>query len=372
MDKYDTRNRIRGSLIGGAVGDALGYAVEFIGEKAIFSRYGKDGITKYELDGKSGKAIISDDTQMTLFTAEGLLNGEACRRRQRDAGTPHSFVAKAYQDWLLTQELGMKGIRERTDGKEVSRLMNVPELFYARAPGITCLNALLDARRSGEFDLDFIENPQNNSKGCGGVMRVAPAALYRKPGCRLRIAQLDAEAAQIAAITHGHPLGYMPATTMNHIISRIVYPEGERNPLKEIVREARDTTKVLFDGFAYLDRLLELIDLAMTLSENADSDLDNIHRLGEGWIAEEALAIAIYCVLRHQNDFSACMIASVNHKGDSDSTGAIAGNILGAWVGYDTIEEKWKTDLELKDLILEIADALAAEAERAAEEACQA
>jgi ADP-ribosylglycohydrolase len=371
MNVNDTRDRIRGSLIGGAVGDALGYAVEFTGENAIFRRYGMPGITAYERSVDTGKALISDDTQMTLFTAEGLLAGEACRRIQPDAGTPHSFVAKAYQDWLLTQELGLEGIRERTDGKEGSRLMNVPELFYARAPGNTCLNALFAARRSGEFDLDYIEKPRNNSKGCGGVMRVAPAALYRKPGRRLRIAQLDEEAAQIAAITHGHPLGYMPAATMNHIISRIVFPEGERKSLKEIVCEARDATEALFDGFAHLDRLLELIDLALTLSENADSDLNNIHRLGEGWIAEEALAIAIYCALRHRDDFSACMIAAVNHKGDSDSTGAIAGNILGAWVGYDAIEEQWKTDLELKDLILEIADALAAEADRAAEKECQ-
>ena len=52
------------------------------------------------------------------------------------------------------------------------------------------------------------------------------------------------------------------------------------------------------------------------------------------------------------------MIAAVNHSGDSDSTGAVAGNILGAWVGYQAIEEKWKQDLELSDVILEIADDL--------------
>lgn len=223
MNVNDTRDRIRGSLIGGAVGDALGYAVEFTGENAIFRRYGMPGITAYERSVDTGKALISDDTQMTLFTAEGLLVGEACRRIQPDAGTPHSFVAKAYQDWLLTQELGLEGIRERTDGKEGSRLMNVPELFYARAPGNTCLNALFAARRSGEFDLDYIEKPRNNSKGCGGVMRVAPAALYRKPGRRLRIAQLDEEAAQIAAITHGHPLGYILMNISRRYRASLVY-----------------------------------------------------------------------------------------------------------------------------------------------------
>ena len=64
-------NKIKGSLIGGAVGDALGYAVEFMNENGIFSRYGKTGITRYA----NGFERISDDTQMTLFTAEGLAKG---------------------------------------------------------------------------------------------------------------------------------------------------------------------------------------------------------------------------------------------------------------------------------------------------------
>ena len=75
-------------------------------------------------------------------------------------------------------------------------------------------------------------------------------------------------------------------------------------------------------------------------------------------MAEETLGIALYCALRHQDDFSAGVIAAVNHEGDSDSTGAVTGNILGALLGYQAIEEKWKKDLELSEVILEIADDL--------------
>ena len=180
-------------------------------------------------------------------------------------------------------------------------------------------------------------------------MRVAPTALDPVLRSKFTIQQIDMEAAQAAAITHGHSLGYMPAAMLCHIISRIVFPESERMPLKEIVLEARDTIAELFRGDSHLDELLELVNDAIDLSENAMDDLDNIHWLGEGWVAEETIAIAIYC---------AGIIAAVNHEGDSDSTGAVTGNILGALIGYDAIKEKWKTNLELHDLILEITDEL--------------
>ena len=128
--------------------------------------------------------------------------------------------------------------------------------------------------------------------------------------------------------------------------------------LKEIVLEARDTAKKIFKDDIHINELISIINLAAELSENNDNDLDNIHRLGEGWVAEETLAISIYCSLRHQKDFSAGIVAAVNHKGDSDSTGAVTGNILGAVLGYDAIDDKWKNDLELKEIVNEMAEDL--------------
>ena len=114
----------------------------------------------------------------------------------------------------------------------------------------------------------------------------------------------------------------------------------------------------IFEEDPHLPKLVEVIDRAVELSENNLSDLDNIHQLGEGWVAEETLGISLYCALRHQDDFSAGIIAAVNHNGDSDSTGAVTGNILGALLGYAAIDEKWKKNLELADVILEMADDL--------------
>lgn len=350
-------DRFRGCLVGGAVGDALGYTVEFMSEWEIFSKYGERGITSYELDRVTGKALVSDDTQMTLFTATGILFGQTRGFMRGIAARPRSYVARAYQDWLITQEKTFGQAQAELadeDRYRTSWLLDVPELYHRRAPGNTCLSALSKHRRSGAGVDDYVaEAPQlNDSKGCGGVMRVAPVGLAWVGGNQNAI---DMEAAQIAAITHGHSLGYMPAAVLSHIVGRVVTGEVM---LEDAIREARDAAERLFAGDVHLRELVDIMDLAVDLAKNDDADLENIHRLGEGWVGEEALAIAIYCALRHQTDFSAAVIAAVNHSGDSDSTGAVCGNILGALLGYEAIGDRWTHDLELLDVIVELADDL--------------
>lgn len=344
------QDRIRGSLFGGGVGDALGYYIEFMRESAIFNQFGPAGITSYKLDPRTGKAILSDDTQMTLFTANGILTNSSYVALDGVPRKVEHTIAQSYQDWYYTQ-YNTHSAEKNTS--RVSWLMDVPELFHRRAPGNTCLSGLATRANSGHVE-DFIATPVNDSKGCGGVMRVAPLALIPWDS----IEELDMAAAQVSAITHTHPLGYMSSSILCHIIHRIVFPTDKKMTLPQIVEEAKVTVEKLFAGTAYLQELSDIVDQAVLLSQNEASDLDNIHQLGEGWIAEEALAIAIYCSLKYPNNFSKAIIAAVNHKGDSDSTGAIAGNIVGAIVGYDGIAEKWKENLECKDVILELADDL--------------
>ena len=345
------QDRIRGCLIGGAAGDALGYPVEFFSEQTLRERCGDGGIRQYLPDPVSGTARISDDTQMTLFTANGLLVGDTRMALRGIGAQPHDSVSRAYQDWLITQRTSAPA---RDTHASICWLMDIPALYRCRAPGSTCLSAL--TQQQGQPPLEsYISHPQNHSKGCGGVMRVAPLGVSRYTA--VPIEALDREGAELAAITHGHSLGYMPAAVLTHILHRIVYPERTQT-LLQIVCEARDTVRALFAGDKHLDELTARIDLAIRLADNAEPDLANIHRLGEGWVAEETLAIAIYCALRHADDFSAGIIAAVNHCGDSDSTGAVTGNILGALLGYDAIDKVWTRDLELRDVILELADDL--------------
>ena len=107
-----------------------------------------------------------------------------------------------------------------------------------------------------------------------------------------------------------------------------------------------------------METLHKLIDMALNLANDDVPEQKAIRNIGEGWVAEETLAIAVYCCAKHFDNFEKAMIASVNHGGDSDSTGAVTGNILGAAKGYDAIPEHFKFDLQLHDVILHVADDL--------------
>jgi len=334
-------DRIRGSLLGGAAGDALGYAVEFITADMIRDIYGPAGIRHYALC--EGKALFSDDTQMTLFTAEGIVMGWNRAVAGGMAADMEVYVHDAYMNWLATQ-----GYRKEGMWRQFSYLMQCPELFHQRAPGGTCLGALLSGR------MGTLRDPGNNSKGCGGVMRVAPVGFVGAFGRRYDDAPQDAalwQAAKIAAITHGHPMGYMSAAMLAEMIRLIVLENGM--PLEEIALAALEKTERLLgaDEAPAGMTLHGLVRKAIALSHEGMDDLMAIRSLGEGWVGEEALAIALYCALKHQDDFSACIRAAVNHDGDSDSTGAIAGNLLGAWLGAEGIAEEWLAPLEGREII---------------------
>lgn len=337
-------NRFKGCLIGGAAGDALGYTVEFMSASSIFKKYGTKGITEYALH--NGVAEISDDTQMTLFTANGLLIGTTRGKLRGVMGDyAECYINYSYLDWYRTQteQYPLSG------GYHYSWLDNLPELFSRRAPGTTCMSALANGGRG------TIEKPINDSKGCGGIMRVAPIGLYFCDNKWYETAEIDMIGAKAAALTHGHELGYIPAAMLTHIILRIA---EHGDSISDAVKDAMRMMPVVFPHAKHMDEFLALIQKAVDLSAKSKDALDAICRLGEGWVADETLAIAVYCALKYANDFERGIIAAVNHDGDSDSTGAVAGNILGASLGLDAIPKKFIEKLELRDVILEMAEDL--------------
>ena len=147
---------------------------------------------------------------------------------------------------------------------------------------------------------------------------------------------------------------------MSHVIYRLAQDEKPtRNALKDYITEGVEALRELYNRHHNdVERMAELAERAVFLASCNQSDLENIQRLGEGWVGEEALAIGLYCTTKYLDNFEEAMIVSVNHGGDSDSTGAVTGNILGAAVGYDAIPQFYKEDLEMHDLILHMADDL--------------
>ena len=313
---------IRGCMLGGAVGDALGAPIEFLDLQDIEKVYG--GAVSDYVEFSDGTGAITDDTQMALFTAEGVLRATV-RNNCKGICCAEGVVHYAYLRWLKTQ-----GIVVGCDEKDLNSgwLINEKQLFSCRAPGITCLNALESNASTNEAS--------NNSKGCGTVMRMAPVGLHLIPelayefGCKF------------SAITHGHPTGITAGGAFAMLISYLRYGKSLDSALDMVEKHLESES-----------------DAAETLAAIRKArTAQSIVELGEGWVAEEALAIGIYCALRFPWDFKAGVLEAINITGDSDSTGCIAGHILGALNGENAIPEKWRKNLREYNIVSQIADDL--------------
>ena len=321
--------RIRGCLLAGAAGDALGYQVEFDSLNSIIKRHGEHGV-------RTMAPYISDDTQMTLFTAEGMLLG-------MKHGMPMpACVYQSYLDWYKTQNPKARGGVFAGE----SELLKEERLYRREAPGNTCLSALGGGR------MGDLEEPVNNSKGCGGVMRTAPCGMLKLVSTPDPEDAYALQGAQAAAITHGHIMGYVPAAMLADVVHMIFLEDGRS--LEAIILASLERMKRLFP-YPATHEFAGLIRRAMELAADDVPDTEAIRHLGEGWVGDEALAVAVFCALRYQDDLAEGLTAAVTHDGDSDSTGAIAGNILGAWLGASAIPAEWLEKIELRDVVDQMA-----------------
>ena len=334
MSRRDIEH-FEGCLLGGAIGDALGAPIEFLSLDEICRRFGPDGVTGIEdvLGADSEGADVArftDDTQMTLFTAEGLLRADS-RFADRGICDVRGVIHRAYLRWLHTQGIETQFYDAEFGWHFDGWLVTVPGLSASRAPGGTCISALSRGR------------PIKDSKGCGGVMRVAPVGLMAYAGSSFELG------CDSAAITHGHPSGFLSAGFLALMIAEII----EGNSLREAIDASVEELKKHPDHEECLEHILSAVKLAG--DETASLSPETVERLGAGWVAEEALAISIYCSMVAGNDFPRGVRFAINHGGDSDSTGAITGNILGALLGRGAIPEGWIAKLDMRDVIEEVA-----------------
>ena len=333
----DKRDRIRGAMIGCAAGDALGYPVKVLSEAAIVERYGLRGITAYDLD-ENGTAHFTADTQLMLLSANGILFAHTRGALRGIMAPVYQYFDAFYMDWYRLQT-------EKQPRRARCGWINAyPALSAKRAPSPTSMR-VFSSDKFGSMD-----DPVNDSKGSGCLLRAVPIGLSYSddPAYILDLA------ANTAALTHGNEVAWVASGVLALIISLIIHQE------LSIAEAVNETLKALDKSFPdsrkAVHELLSSIWSARPLATSASSDLDAIHALGEGWVSNEALAIGILCALRYENDIAGAMTFAANHGGNSSTTAAIAGMLVGARIGFNAIPDRFVDRLELVDVILELAD----------------
>ncbi|WP_037840897.1 ADP-ribosylglycohydrolase family protein [Streptomyces sp. NRRL WC-3549] len=350
-DTVARRARVRGTLLGGALGDALGNPVEFLSLDGIRRAHGDQGVRGMTADPDGVVGRITDDTQMTLFTAEGLIRAHVRTRSTGTAGSEYALVRNAYLRWLDTQNHPAPPARGGGSPVRTGLLRQHAWLYARRAPGNACLTGLAAGHTPAPgtpLERPGPVNPQ--SKGCGTVMRSAPFGLV---GADAPTA--FGLAARCARITHGHPTGGYAAGALAAIVTYLL--EGD-SPAGAVLR-AMDLLALHRNHEETTAALRAAVDLAALGRPSAEA----VETLGAGWVAEEALAIAVYCalVLPGPEDVAEALLLSVNHSGDSDSTGSVCGNLLGAHHGDAALPVSWLAATEGRAVIAELADDLCAE-----------
>ena len=301
-----SKEKVRASLLAGALGDSMGADIEFL--DSYFSIWWRFPRRVNRLARKRApKGWFTDDTQMTLFTAEGLFDG-----LRSDDGTNLDVeelvksVHSALLRWYQTQ------VRKRPS-KKATGLAAISKMYYRAAPGDTCKAAL-------RANLSLGEPASNDSKGCGTIMRVAPLA-FSVPDSHLRDVAI-----KTSALTHGHPVGQLAASAWVELLAGVAKGEGVEDCARSIASAYSDLNYGGRDLSSEGRVIAGAIETA--LAAKRDRKPSTVSKLGEGWVAEEALAIALYSVVATDNLDDGLQCA-LRHAGDSDSTAAIAGNLLG-------------------------------------------
>lgn len=313
-------DRLAGCLLGGALGDALGYPIEF--EK--ISHMSQD----HDFDKIIGRLVVSDDTQMTLFTANALLL----------EGDLRINTWSCYQDWLETQ---FKQGKSELSHRPISWLMEYPEMYASREPGRTCLMTLMRGIPGDKAE------PINQSKGCGALMRVAPLAFIDQK-------DLYSVVIENSALTHGHQMSHISSVALVGLLKYI----SEGKDLNTSVSLMRKDIKQVFANSLEIKIFDDLLEKAVLASEKNLDDMETISKLGEGWIAEETLAIALYCSLKYSSDFKKALRVAVFHDGDSDSTGSVTGQILGTLLGAKELPREEIKRLDLIEPLMKMIEIL--------------
>lgn len=324
----DLTQRVRGSLLGLAIGDALGHPTEFIGSvDAIRTKYGPLGLVDFAPLGGHPLGTFTDDTQMTIAVARALV-----RAGHRDVDALMTLMGEEFVAWAHHAENN-------------------------RAPGGTCLAGCRELAHRAPWRTAGVRG----SKGCGAAMRAAPIGLYHHDDLD---ALVHVSAAQ-SSLTHRHPTAIASSVAAAAAVAHVIR-SGTLDGIVAFARACveRVTPALLLEvgGDDELTAKLgvtEMLDFLDRTEAALDQESDDVCKLlGGAWVGEEAVATALWCALRANGDFRGAVLRGANSSGDSDSIACIAGSITGALVGASALPAAWAKNVEKTDLLTALADAI--------------
>lgn len=313
--------RFIGSIVGLAVGDAIGYPAEFRSRAQVLDEIGPEGITDFIAlkDTRFSRPFFTgpdhppgtftDDTQMTIAVAESLLAaGNA------DLDSLMSEMSKRFISWSNSEHNN-------------------------RAPGETCMEGC----RSLSRGVHWREAGASDSKGCGSAMRVGPIGLYFD-----ELDHISEVARASSLLTHGHPAALESAAAAAIMVAMALNGSAPDAIFDAVNSRCSGASKDFAFTWGKIPALLD----------KPPEDVLVEGGLGEGWVAEEAVASAMYCFWRFPNDFQTAVLTAINTDGDSDSIGAITGSVLGARLGIEAIPLSWREGVEDTDYLHDLGSRL--------------
>ena len=299
-------DKARGMLFGLAIVDALGYPAEFMTLARIKTEFGPNGIEDFP----KPPALFTDDTQMSIAIAEALIKAE-----NQDLETIMDAVREEFIKWRRSPENN-------------------------RAPGNACLAGVSNMERG----VHWSESGIPDSKGCGSAMRVAPIGYFYKHNP----AKLKKVVRASGICTHGHRTAVAASIGAAYLVKLAL---DRIDPVLMIPETLSFTAGISREFDTALSKVLECLDWP--------NEEDALKFLGEGWIGEEAVALASYCFLKHPDDYKKTVLRGANTNGDSDSVASIAGGISGAYLGINAVPEKWIRNIEKTQYLTTLASRLA-------------
>ncbi|MFD5932429.1 ADP-ribosylglycohydrolase family protein [Streptomyces sp. NPDC060333] len=338
VEQQDFRSRVRGTLLGAAIGDALGAPVAGLSLDGIREAYGLAGLT--ELAPAHGRrGTVTASTQLTLFTVDGLIRAHV--RRDTGGWHPPTDVHRAYLRWAATQHDWGPDERRKDNGW----LAQEEWLYARRGPDRACMTGFADET------LGTLEQPKNpTARDAAATVRSAPFGLLVgwEPALVLQLA------VECATQSHGHPTAFLSAGALAVIVHGLTRGES----LDAAIQRALG----LLVARAQHQPVTDALRRAVSAAAQGEPNPKVVESLspGDGRDAEDALAVAVYCALVAE-DVPHGLRLAVNHGGDSTATGALCGALLGALHGETALPAAWLADLEGRSTMLELSDDFALE-----------